>query len=214
MAEVNMDSFKPNSSKYKQEHEEKRREKVDPVVKKSAIVSTKKPFSRKIFDLFIGEDVEDIKDYVIKDLIIPGLQNALIDTMCMMFGQYGNRGKADRYSTGRFSYGSCYRGSRREREDKDRHKRFRERDRYEEDERIDYRNIRLNNREDAEAVIDHMRDRIHDTGSVSVAEFFDMLELPSKWTDNDWGWTDERDIGMRKVNGSFLIDVTEARRID
>lgn len=215
MAEVNVEDFKPNSNKYKAEHETekksngKERVKVDPIIKKDSIVSTKKPFGKKMFNLFIGESLSDMRDYIINECIIPGIQDAILNTLSMAFrGETYHRSSS--YDRNHTPYSSFYRGRKSESEKK----RDREhgRDRYEEDEKIDYRHIVLKNRKEAEDLVDYMKNRIYDTGSISVAEFLDMMELPSRWTDNDWGWKDERDIYVKSIRDGFLIDVPERQR--
>lgn len=206
MAEIKIDDIKPNNNRYRQESsKEREREKIAPVVKKDKIVSTKKPLGRRLWDIFVGKDPKDIKDYLIKDVLIPGLKDTAIDTLSMVLkGERISIGPRNSYE--RTSYSSIYRSknSRKDRE-YDRKKRSE----YESDEKVDYRNIVLDTEKDAKAIVDHMLDRIESTGTVSVAEFFDMLGLPSRFTDNDWGWDNVRDIGIKQVSNGWLIDVAE-----
>lgn len=224
MATVNLDNIEPNSKTYKSEKKEKReRKKIDPVIKKDKIVATKKPLGKRLWDLFIGQDPKDLRDYFIKDVLIPEMLDiagmgfdSVLDNIGMRFGSGPARKRTGYggYSNGKVSYSGLFKKSyenarrnrptRRDRND---------RDEYQND-KVDYRNVVLQYREDAENVIDHMIERIEDTGSISVAEFFDMLELPSKFTDNDWGWENARDIGLKRVHGGWLIDVREAIHLD
>lgn len=208
MAEIKME--KPDAVKYNAKVENTTREKLEPVVSKSKIVSTKKPMWKKAWDLFIGEDPKEFRKRMVQDVLIPGAKDAVFNMVHIgLYGEAASRRDSYPGSSIIRSYSKCYSSYRKENEKK------RKNDSYEQNEKIDYRNIRLENRIDAENLVDHMKDRIHDTGSISIAEFFDLLELPSKWTDNDWGWMDERDIGLRRVSGgNWLIDVAEARHLD
>lgn len=217
MAEIKIDanSIKPNSHKYHEEQasmasEEK--DKLSPVIKKGGIVSTKKPLSQKFAEAFMTEDTNDIKTYILMDVIIPGIKNTLLDTLEMaFFGTVsGNKKRRSGRRDNRTDYRSYYESSsssiRRERPERDRRSRR--------DDKLDYRNIILLDRGDTEEVIDQLRNRIKKYGAVSIAELFDLIDEPSTSSDNNWGWTDERDIGLRRVSRGYLIDVAEAEYLN
>lgn len=217
MAEVKIDtsSIKPNSYKYKDEQmryneQQETRDKITPVVKKDGIVSTKKPLSQKFAETFMSEDTDDIKSYILMDVIIPGIKNAVLEVLEMaFFGTVSGKRKNSRKEE-RTDYRSYYGDSNVVRRDS-----RRERDRRSKrDDRLDYRNIVLLNREDAEEVIDQLHKRIKKYGAVSIAELFDLIDEPSNERDNDWGWKDERDIRLRRVSRGYLIDVVEAEYLD
>lgn len=220
MAEVNVNSLEPNSHKYKSEKKAKSaedgtksREKVSPVVHRDQVVSTKKPFSKKITETFMTEDTKDVKSWLVMDVLIPGVKNTILDILSMMFfGETNSRSRGSsrrRDRDDRTNYSSYYRGS------SNRNSRHRDRDDYyDSDNRIDFRNIILRQRDDAENVIEEMRRRIRNTGSVSVADLLDLIDVAGRYTDNNWGWDDERDIGIRRVSSGYLIDVTEPRYLD
>lgn len=221
MAKVDMEminQMKPNSYKYKEEQaaleRAEERKKLDSVVKKGNVVSTKKPLKQKFAELFIKEDVADVKSYLIMDVIIPGMKNLLLDGLSMILtGEVRERRRGSSYydrDYGRTNYSGYYRN-------KERSSRSRERDRrdyYEEDDKIDYRNIILLRREEAEDVIDQMHKRIKEQGSASVADLFDLIDVAGRYTDNDWGWTSIRQIGLKRVHGGWLIDVDRAEYLN
>ena len=79
---------------------------------------------------------------------------------------------------------------------------------------MDFRNIVLRQRDDAERLIEEMRRRIRNNDSASVADLLDLIDIPGRYTDNNWGWDDERDIGIRRVSSGYLIDVAEPKYLD
>lgn len=203
-AKINISELKPNSHAYKAEKiRENGRAKLEPVIKKENVVSVKKPLSKKIMETFIPKDVKDIKDWVIFDVIIPGIKNLILDMGSMaFFGESRRRSSSSRIRTDyRSSYGGMGYGSspRRRREI---------RDEYDQKD-TDYRNIVLRNREDAERIVSELRKRVMEYSAASVADLLDLVDLPSQYTDNNWGWCDERDIGCRRVSNGYLIDVGE-----
>lgn len=212
MAKVDMESLKPNSYKYREEMAEKEsgeREKLKPVIQNDRVVSTKKSLGRKFAETFLGENLKDVARYLIWDVAVPGLKNGLLDTLEMMwFGRTSGRGSGGRRQT---SYSSCYRGTNRS----SRERREREHDRYDrdEDQKVDYRNIVLKYRQDAEDVVDALYDRIEKYGSASVADLLDLIGQTGAYTDNNWGWDRKQDIGVRRIDRGFLIDVAPAEYI-
>lgn len=207
LEDVDTSSIKPNSNKYRQENQEKSdRERLRAVVKKEAVASTKKPLSQKFADLFVNEDADDIKSYIVFDVVVPGIKNTILDVIEMaFFGTTTGRGKSKKKD--RTDYKSYYggRSSKREREER--------RDRRGDD-KLDYRNIVLTHRDDAEEVVEQLHKRIEKHGGASIADLFDLIDEPSNYNDNNWGWTSKRDIGIRRISRGFLIDVEEAEYLD
>lgn len=225
MAELdtsNLGSLEPNSHKYKAEKAAQNdsaksgREKLKPIVEKGGVASAKKPIGKKISETFMSEDTKDVKTWLISDVLVPGIKNTILDILSMaFFGEVsdrrrgGSRNERSRY--GRTNYSGYYSGSSDRR---DRTSSRGRRDRYDSDDVVDFRNIVLRERIDAERVIDDLHDRIAKNGSVSVADLLDLVDLTSRYTDNNWGWEDERDIGIRRVSSGYLIDVAEPKYLD
>lgn len=221
MSTINMEDLKPNSNKYKNDllsgkDSSEKREKLNPVVKKGSVISTKKPLGQKFKDSFMGEDAKEVKDYLFFDVIVPGIKNAILSTISMLLtGEpyYDSRRsniRRDRDRGSTYSYNSIYRNSSDRRASE-----RRRRDRYYEvDDKIDYRHIILNERGDAEEVVHQMREIIRKNGYVTIAELFDLIDIPGNFNDNNWGWDDERDIALRRVSSGYLIDVAEARYLE
>lgn len=211
MALVNMDDLKPNSNTYRESNRSERRERIDPVIKKDSIVSTKKPFGQKLKDTFIGEDIADIKKYILTEVIIPGVKRTILSTIRMMFfGEPEDDHYYGRDSRRYTNYAGRYKGESYRNPPK---RRIRESD-HERDEKVDYQNIILRSREDAEDVVDEMKQRIRKYGSVSIADLFDLIDVAGDYIDNNWGWRDERDIGIRRINSGFLLDLRRAEYLD
>lgn len=216
MATVNLEDLKPNSHVYKEsvkKEEKTEKKKLKSVVKQGGVVSTRKTLGDKFQETFLSDDVKEIKGYIIFDTIIPGIKNLILDVIEMaFFGSSGSRrstgSRRDKEHTNYSSYyKSEYKSSRRD-------QREREERRYDGDEKVDYRRIVLRYRDDAERVVDQMRDRIHTYDSASIADLFELVGITGKYTDNNWGWVDEDDIGIKRVSDGYLIDVTEAILLD
>lgn len=221
MAKIDIDQLKPNSHAYKEglEHRkeiatvEKARPKLAPAVKKESIVATKKSLGQKFKEAFISDDSKDVKSYIWGDVIIPTIKNTILDVGEMiLFGSTSGRRDRGRRDRDRVPYSSYYKsdynGRRRERDRRD------DEDRYRENEKVDYRNIILRDRRDAEDVVNRLRERIDEYEQATVADLFDLIDVSSNYVDNNWGWADPNDIGIRRVSSGYLIDVAEARHLD
>lgn len=217
---LEIDSIKPNSHAYREKQRaeengstEPEREKLPPVVKKDGVVSTKKSLGQKFVDAFISDDAKDVKSYIMLDVIIPTIKNTILDVIEMIF--FGNMNYRDSHSSrlssrDRVSYSSVYKSEYNGRRSSSR----REEPEYQENVKVDYRNIILRERRDAENVVNSMRERIAVYRQASIADLFDLIDVTSNYVDNNWGWTDERDIGIRRVSNGYLIDVREAEYLD
>lgn len=213
MATVKPEDFKPNSFKSKEPQVEKsEREHLKPVVSKDAVVTTKKPLSQKFAETFIAEDVGNVKTWLITDVLIPGVKNTILDILNMMFfgggssyrrgnGSYYNYANKSNVSYGHYQYGNIRPASSPVSEPMDNGK-------------VDYRHIVLRTLQDANAVVEEMYYRIDKYNQVSIAELLDLVNETGKYTDNNWGWDNKNDIGVRRINGGYLIDVAEAKLID
>lgn len=210
---LDVDSLKPNSHAYKEEMQQKandsvEREKLTAVVKKDAVVRTKKSLGQKILEAFTPDDVQDVKSYVIYDVIIPTIKDTFLDVMGILLGRSGGRRSSDR-DRDHVSYASHYKSEYNGRRSSSRRSEPRR-----EDEKVDYRNIVLLNRRDAEEVVSELKRRIEVYQQATIADLFDLIDITGTYVDNNWGWTDERDIGIRRVSSGYLIDVAEARHLD
>ena len=209
MATVKMDSDVVKEAREILDKDKK--ESIRPVVSKSSIVSTHKSLGEKFVDTFMSETVDDVKSWLMMDVIIPGIKNTILDMLGMMFfggGDYSRRNHSGGYDRERVSYNSYYRSDRRESNRRDRD------DGPRRDGKIDYRNIIFRDRRSAEALVDELHRRIEDYNQVSIAEMFDLMEVTGKYTDNNWGWTRKSDIGIRRVSNGYLIDVAEAEALE
>lgn len=213
MAKIKMEdiNLKPSSERLREESS-KDREKRDPIVNKDAIAKKKKTLGKKLMKkLFNADDISDMRDYILTEVVLPGIGQFGLNALSVIFFNEpldtdffpGKKKKKKAYD--RASYSSYYEKKKRSKE--------RSRRREEEEEEVDYQEIVLLHREDAEKIVDEMHDRIDEEGSVSIAELYDMIDVAGEISDNDYGWTKKGSIGIKKVSGGWLIDVAEARRL-
>nr|DAW72718.1 MAG TPA: hypothetical protein [Caudoviricetes sp.] len=219
MSTIDISEIKPNSFKYKEETEIKIKEKLKELdlekvegedvgvkTKQIKLVKKKPSWFEKVSRWFISEDVDDIKSYLIFDLIIPGVKDVTFDLVEMMlFGEKSGRRKR---GSSKVSYSGYY-----DRKDRRARNRNRNRDREDSNTSTDYKDIVVEERGDAEDIVDRMQDLIDRNGKASIADLLDLVNLPSNFADVDWGWTNPRSISYRRVRDGYKIDVDRVKDI-
>lgn len=184
----------------KQTTEEKRVEKVV-----HGKVKAKKNNARKLTDVFINEDVSNVKNYVLFDVVIPSIKKALYDLvvgsldMTLFGGRGGSNGK--RYVSDKISY-KDYNGisSRSDRGHSD----SRSRSSY------SYDDIILESRGEAESVLSRMDEIIEEYDEVRVADLYDLVGITGDYTDNKYGWTNIRNARIVRTRDGFKIEMPRA----
>lgn len=201
MAEI--PDYKPNTKKYKEEQAQNQSEKkkVDKVISGTAKVK-KKSELRKFVDNFITEDVSSVKDYWVKDVLVPNIVDTIEDIVVggirtLLRGDSGRRDSRNSRSYGSPSYVNYSRFSDR-RDDRGRDNQTRR--------GYGYDDVVVNSRADAEAVIEQMDGIIDTYDMVSVADLYDLVGMTSNYTDNNYGWKNIRNAEpVRLRDGGWMI---------
>lgn len=200
-----MENYAPNSHKYKGEQKEaaevkKRAEKV--ITGKAT--SKKKSGVAKLAEIFVPEDVTNVREYVVSDILIPAVKKAISDVVDICL--YGEPGHSKRSSSGgsKVSYGRYY-----EKRDDKPHYSSRARSGY------DFDDIVLDNRGDAEEVLDALDDILEQYHMVSVADLYDLVGIESKnYLDHKRGWTDLHTAKVLRAGDGYLLKLPKAMPID
>jgi hypothetical protein len=188
---------------------------IKPIVKIDQS-KVRKSTGRQFLDSFITHDMGIVKDYLIDDILIPAIKDTIVDTICsavnMIFkGSPGKGSSSRRWNSNpnRTDYGSIYRTT-----DTGIYRRDDRRDEPQVSRRstMDYMDIPFNNRADAEAVLEQMRDILEQYPSVSVADFYELVgyNYGSNWTCHDFGWTDLSGVIVTWSHGAWIIALPKA----
>jgi hypothetical protein len=209
-----MENFPPNSKSGRGPTVPEEPKKIERVTSTEA---TRRPKSlgRRFKDTFIGGDMKSAMHYSFVDVVVPAIQDTLIDAFQggverlirgdsarprrSVPGGYNNLGHVDysRMSRGpapatrspqsqrMLSRGSRARGS--------------------------FDELIIPSRREAEEVIDRMFDILSQYGQVSVSHLYELTGIQSSHTDIKWGWTQLR--GAKAVplrgGGGYLLDLPE-----
>lgn len=199
-----MPDYKPNSHKAKAESEAVEKKKVEAVV--SGKTKTKPNEMRKFRDIFISEDVGNVKSYIFMDVLVPAIKKAVSDIVRDGIDMilYGSAKHSGSRSDSKISYRNYY-----DRKD-DRHA-----VRSTVSSRFDYDDIIYESRGDAESVRIQMEDAIGRYGLVTVSDMYDMSNQPAPYTGNKYGWTSIRTAEVQRTrDGGYVLKLPKAMPID
>lgn len=211
-----MEDYKPNSHKYKKEQAEKAAgapattEKRAQKVVTGAVKTRKKSGLSKFSEVFISEDATNVKSYVLMDVLLPALKNAVWEVITggldmTLFG--GSRGARKNSPASHVSYGSFYdnRGSNYRRYEEPRNRDTRS--------GCDYSEIYFETQREAEEVLRHMDNIMDEYKMVRVGDLYDLAGLSSPYTANDYGWNNIRNAAIVRTRYGFTIDLPRAMPI-
>ena len=198
-----MEDYKSNSDKARQQQSEK---KVEAVITGTA-KTRKKGEMQKFADVFIAEDANNVKSYILMEVIVPAVKKAISDIVTtgidmILYGEVGRSKKNGMVS--KVSYRNYY-----DRKDDDyRYSGSRARAGYSQDD------VMVDTRGEADEILERMDELLATYGVVSIADLYDLAGLTCAYTDNKYGWTSLRNAEVRRVRDKYIIKMPKAMPID
>lgn len=181
---MDMNDFKPNSNKYKEEHPRERR-----LVKseKGRAEIHKKNFVEKLSEVFIVGSMSEMSDYVFFEVIVPAIKNTISEVifkginMLLFKNSSGKRYNSNSGSNNnsRTSYSSYY-NNRRD-DDGPRVAVLARRSSYD----IALRDYTL---PEVEEILDEIEGISDDYPVYRISDVHDIVGIQSEYTDNKYGW--------------------------
>lgn len=195
-----MDEFTGNSFKAKEEDAQTK--KIEKVVTGNAKVKKKSDF-QKLVDVFIPEDVNNVKDYIVMDVLIPAAKKTIVDVIScatdrLFYGEPGSgrsRGNSITRES-RVSYGSYYNSGRRGDivPDSSSYRAG-----------YNYNEIILETRAEAEDVLDSLNELIEVYKMASVADLYDLVGVTGDYTDVNYGWKTIRNANIVRDKDGYIL---------
>lgn len=205
-----MEEYKSNSLKVRDGAESKVEEKqIEPVISGSAKVHKQSCFG-KFKDDIVAESFKNVGEWLWGEVVIPNTKRFIDDlvTNGIHMFLYGKGGGPKSSSIQKISYsnGSSfvnYSTTSKNIVKAGSHSSG-----------INYDNIVFDSRGDAEAVLTQMEEMIDVYGMVSIADLYEMAELPiPSYTLNNYGWTDLKSATTMACRDGFLIRLPKATNI-
>lgn len=197
-----MENYKPNSYKSREAQKAPLAEKpkVEKIVT-GGVKTKKKSELSKFKDVFIAEDMDNIKNYILMDVLVPAFKKAVSDIVrngidMLLYGEVGSDKRSSTAS--KVSYRSYYERNN------DRSSGSRVKPTY------GYDDIVLDSRGEAEEVLDKLEELIETYKIASVADLYELVGVSCDYTANNYGWTSMRNASVVRTRDGYLIKLPKA----
>lgn len=179
--------------------------KLDKVVS-GETKTRKKSEVKKFANIFVPEDVDNVKSYILMDVIVPGIKNAIADVVSIvLFGEAGRLG-GRREKGSRVSYQKYYDDRRDDRRDYGRPRAAAG---------FEFDDIIFESRGDADLVLDQLESAIANYGLASVADLYDLAGITCRsYTANKYGWTDIRTAKVIRLRDGYTLQLPRTVQIN
>lgn len=200
-----MVDYPSNSHKSREEARESER-RYDKIVS-SPVKTRKRNEMRKFADIFVPDDVQSVKSYILTDVIVPLIKNAISQTVDTLLYPDGSGRSKKSSMASKVSYRSYYDRSGDSRRD---YNSPRPRTTG-----YDYEDVILPNRGEAEEVLMRLHEIVAEYKMVRVADFYDLVGVSGSFTDNNYGWTNLDSAKVIPVRPEgYLIKLPKAVPLD
>jgi len=202
--------FPPNSEASKKVRTEQKD--ITPVVSSGA-VRRKKSLRKQFTETFVVGDAKTAVRYSLFDIMLPAARDMIVETLQQGIEKLFNGDSRKRGSTspqagptGYVSYNRYAMGGRSSGPSRAISRQARARHNFDE--------IVMDDRVEAEEVIDRLFDLVSRYESATVADLYELVGLASTHTDHKWGWTDLHGSGVTRIRGGYLLDLPEPEALD
>lgn len=200
-----MEDIRPNSHRYKEslEASPKVKPKLQPIISQGKARTKKKNGLGKIAGSIISEDAQNVKSYILLDVLVPSIKKAISDIVVngidmLLYGEsrHNKSSNAGRVSYRNYQdYGSDRSSSSRTRDSRDTRERG--------DTRVGrgsvslFDNVIVDSRGEAEDILSRLGECLEQYNVVSVADLYDLANITTfPHTYHNYGW---KSIASAKV---------------
>lgn len=176
-------------------------------------VRRKKSLRKQFSETFVAGDAKSAVRYVLFDVLLPAAKDTIVEAVTqgfekLIFGESRRRGSTSPQAgaTGYVSYNRYSMGNRPPSAQRAMSRQARAGHNFDE--------IVLEQRAEAEDVIDRLFDLVSRYDAASVADLYELVGLNSTHTDHKWGWTDLHGAGVSRIRGGYLLDLPEPVPLD
>lgn len=211
-----MDNIKPNSHRHKEQavSEAIAETKLKPVITAGRARTQKKGAVSRFASSIISEDAQNVKSYIVMDVLIPSFKKAISDivTNGIDIILYGETGHTKKSNASRVSYRKYYDNSS-ERFNRGGGTRYNNRDTREPgDTRAGrgpvslFNDIVVDSRGEAEDILSRMSEYLDTYPVISVADMYDLANITNfPHTYNNYGWRSVAEAKVVRVSDGHLI---------
>lgn len=210
--------LKDNSHKAREEADKSENKISKGPVTKGTMRS--RSLAMKFADVFFEGSFKDAIDYMVNDVAIPQIKNAIISGIEVLFNGGVGGSSIRRGGSGSTPYNSYYvgrdgstrpnvnktvKGGNASKEEISKIKK-----------RFDPKLIVVEDRGQAQMALAALRNECNEFGQVGVDRLFDLVDIPSDWTSTTYGWVrgDLDDAKVRACGNGWWFDVPDPYPID
>lgn len=182
---------------------------------KGTATPQKKSFFRKFKEAFLPEPGMSVEDYIISDILAPGVKNLIYSafTGVVSGALFGDARPDNRWRPGNDRYTPYDRMSSYRQQDP-RDPRGQSRMSYKSRSVMNFEPM-ITDRVDAEAILDELLRNIAEYGSVSIGYYYELMGVTGEFTDWKYGWVDLRNVPIIQVRGGgYIIDFPKPTYIE
>lgn len=198
-----MSEYKSNSHKSKMA--ETKKEPVKKVVT-GKVIAKNRSLGQKFSDTFLSEDISNVKSYAVNELIIPGLKNMFLDCMSMLLNGSTRRGSGSRTGSV-FNYGGYFNSSGSSKTTAAKTYSLK-------NDGYNYKTIILENKGDAEYILDMLLEEIDRYHRAYVSDLYQMVDITGTYIDTQYGWENLSAARIKRVPEGYLLDLPRAYKLD
>jgi len=172
----------------------------------------KKSEGKKFLEAMFQGDLTSIKDSIVDNVFVPAMKELIWNTIeravkGLMYGDFSSSRSVERNSIPARQIDFTRYSDRRRRDD------YRDQSR---NDIYDYGEVFLEDRKDAEALLDRIYELLDKYQWVSVAQLYELAGLRGLYTDHNYGWRDKdrRDIYITTTRGGYLVKMPRPRPFD
>jgi hypothetical protein len=157
----------------------------------------KKSFLNNLSQSFFGETTDSVLSYILTEVLLPAAKNTISEMVSggiemLLFGETKGSVRRNKDPNKTYvSYGSFY-NKDRPREAPRRAAR-------------QFDDIILENRAEAQEVLDDLVELIENYDSASVADFYDLIGTTGDHTDHKFGWTNLSRAAVERVRDGYIV---------
>jgi len=167
----------------------------------------KKSEAKKLANSLIVEDSKTVFSYIVKEVLIPATKKLISDmgkSALDMF-LYGDDERPRKRRDSKISYRQYYDDERSERK----------RNTYHSRNALDYDDIVLDSRGDAEMVLDSLDDIIRRYQFASIMDLYELVGISTdNYTLSKYGWTSLKHADIKRTRDGYLLVLPKAIPID
>lgn len=164
----------------------------------------KRSVSKRMRDVFISEDADTIRSYIVTDVLVPEIKEIIMETVnVILFGgsRPGSKKKGQTYVSYSSYSSPSYKNSQKQIEKRNTVN--------------DLNDVIFESRGEAEEVLSSLVDIVNDYEIATVADFYDLVGITGSFTDNKYGWDNFQGVTVSRARGGgYIINLPRPMFID